>query len=129
MLHRPLLLGEPGLARLRALLRHGYVVVSEFDDHPLFMQERGVDLDALLTFRAVHAVQTSTPTLAEILQPQNPELGVFPNAAFELPHTSNFRDPDHMTLFFGALNRGADWAPLMPVLNEVARTVHVSRSA
>ena len=28
-----------------------------------------------------------------------------------------------MTLFFGALNRGADWAPLMPVLNEVAGAV------
>ncbi|HEY1856739.1 class I SAM-dependent methyltransferase [Acidocella sp.] len=123
VLHRPLLLGEPGLARLRTLLRQDYVVVSEFDDHPLFMRERGVDLDALLTFRAVHAVQTSTPALAEILRPENPELGVFPNAVFELPLTRNFRDPDRMTLFFGALNRGADWAPLMPVLNEVAGAV------
>jgi 2-polyprenyl-3-methyl-5-hydroxy-6-metoxy-1,4-benzoquinol methylase/glycosyltransferase involved in cell wall biosynthesis len=123
ILHRPLLLGSPGLARLRALLRHGYVVVSEFDDHPLFMRERGVDLDALLTFRAVHAVQTSTPALAETLRPQNPEIGVFPNAVFELPPAGNFRDPGRMTLFFGALNRGADWAPLMPALNEVARAV------
>ena len=86
----------------------------------MFMRERGVDLEALLTFRAVHAVQTSTPALAEVLRPQNPELGVFPNAVFELPLTDNFRDPEQMTLFFGALNRGADWAPLMPVLNEVA---------
>ncbi len=121
ILHRPLLLGSPGLVRLRALLARGYVVVSEFDDHPLFMRERGVDLDALLTFRAVHAVQTSTPALAEVLRPQNPEIGVFPNAVFELPPAGNFRDPAHMTLFFGALNRGADWPPLMPVLNEVAR--------
>jgi glycosyltransferase involved in cell wall biosynthesis len=28
-----------------------------------------------------------------------------------------------MTLFFGALNRERDWAPLMPVLNEVAEKV------
>ncbi len=106
-----------------SLLRKDYVVVSEFDDHPLFMRERGVDLDALLTFRAVHAVQTSTPTLAEVLRPQNPELGVFPNGVFELPHVRNFQATESMTLFFGALNRGADWAPLMPALNEVAPAV------
>ena len=35
----------------------------------------------------------------------------------------NFQDPEHLTLFFGALNRQRDWAPLVPVLNEVARAV------
>ena len=48
---------------------------------------------------------------------------MFPNGIFELPPMRNFSDPDHLTLFFGALNRGADWAPLMPALNEVARAV------
>ncbi len=32
----------------------------------------------------------------------------------------NFLDPNAVTLFFGALNREADWAPLMPALNAVA---------
>jgi hypothetical protein len=123
VLHRPLLLGESGIARVRALLDKNYIVVSEFDDHPTFMEQRGVNLDELLTFRAVHAVQTSTPTLAETLRPQNPEIGMFPNGVFELPPVHNFNDPEHLTLFFGALNRSADWAPLMPALNEVARAV------
>ncbi len=123
VLHRPLLLGESGLARIRALLEKGYVVVSEFDDHPMFMKERGVNLEELLTFRAVHAIQTSTPALGHALATENPEVAVFQNGIFELPQPRNFRDPEHLTLFFGALNRGPDWAPLMPALNEVARAV------
>jgi hypothetical protein len=123
VLHRPLLLGESGLARLRALLEKDYVIVSEFDDHPQFMEDRGINLAELLTFRGVHAVQTSTEALAEALAPQNPEIEVFRNGIFALPQVNNFNDPDHLTLFFGALNREADWAPLMPVLNEVARAV------
>jgi 2-polyprenyl-3-methyl-5-hydroxy-6-metoxy-1,4-benzoquinol methylase len=123
LLHRPLLLGESGLARLRALLDKGYLVISEFDDHPSFMEERGVNLEELLTFRAVHAVQTSTPALRHALAEQNPEIAMFPNGIFELPHPHNFQNPEQMTLFFGAINRQADWAPLMPVLNEVARAV------
>ncbi|MBU6419162.1 MAG: methyltransferase domain-containing protein [Proteobacteria bacterium] len=123
VLHRPLLVGENGLGRLRALLKQDYVVVSEFDDHPVFMEERGVNLSELLTFRGVHAVQTSTPALAEALRPDNPEVAVFPNAVFELPPVRNFQNMEHLTFFFGALNRQNDWAPLMPVLNEIARAV------
>ncbi len=123
VLHRPVLTGPGGIARLRALLDKGYVLVSEFDDHPSFMEDRGVDLAGLLSFRAVHAVQTSTPVLAEALRAQNPEVVMFPNAIFELPPVHNFTTPEHLTLFFGAINRGADWAPLMPAINEVARAV------
>ena len=97
--------------------------MSEFDDHPVFMEERGVNLAELLTFRGVHAVQTSTPALADALLADNPEVAVFPNAVFELPPVRNFSSVEHLTLFFGALNRQNDWAPLMPVLNEVARAV------
>ena len=121
ILHRPLLLGADGIARIRNLLAKNYVIVSEFDDHPDFMAGRGVNLDQLLTFRAVHAIQTSTAALAEVLRRQNPEVAVFPNAIFELPPPRNFAQPETLTLFFGALNREADWAPLMPALNAVAR--------
>jgi 2-polyprenyl-3-methyl-5-hydroxy-6-metoxy-1,4-benzoquinol methylase/glycosyltransferase involved in cell wall biosynthesis len=123
ILHRPLLIGEGGLDRVKALIAKGYLIVSEFDDHPVFMASRGVQMDQVLTFRAVHAVQTSTPALAEVLGAENPEIGMFPNGIFELPEIRNFRNPDQLTLFFGALNRGEDWAPLMPALNEVARAV------
>jgi 2-polyprenyl-3-methyl-5-hydroxy-6-metoxy-1,4-benzoquinol methylase len=121
ILHRPLLVGEAGLQRVRALLAKNYVLVTEFDDHPVFMAERGLDMSQLVTFTAVHAVQTSTPALAQVLAPQNPEIAVFPNAIAELPPIRNFTDPDQITLFFGALNRGEDWAPYMAGLNDVAR--------
>ena len=123
ILHRPLLLGNTGLARIKALIAKGYLIITEFDDHPKFMADRGVPMDALLTFKAVHAVQTSTPALAETLRLENPEVAVFPNAILALPEPRNFEDPEQLTLFFGALNRQADWENLMPAINEVARAV------
>jgi 2-polyprenyl-3-methyl-5-hydroxy-6-metoxy-1,4-benzoquinol methylase len=123
ILHRPLLIGDSGIARVRQLIAKGYLVVSEFDDNPVFMAARGVPLDRVLTFKAVHAVQTSTPDLAKILAAENPEVGMFPNGIFELPEVRNFQNPDRITLFFGALNRTEDWAPLMAGLNEVASAV------
>jgi len=123
ILHRPLLIGEAGLERIRALLQKNYLIISEFDDHPSFMAERGLDLTQLLTFRAAHAVQTSTPELAQVLAPENPEIAVFGNAIFQLPEPKNFADPDRITLFFAALNRGQDWAPYISGLNDVARAV------
>jgi SAM-dependent methyltransferase len=123
VLHRPLLVGEAGIERVRALLQKNYLIVSEFDDHPSFMAERGLDLSQLLTFRAAHAVQTSTRELAQVLAAENPEVAVFENAIFQLPEVKNFVDPDRITLFFAALNRGQDWAPYMQGLNDVARAV------
>lgn len=123
VLHRPLLVGGPGLARVRALMQRGFLVVTEFDDHPDFLQRRGVAAADLLTFTAVHAVQTSTPALAAVLAEFNPEVAVFPNGVLELEEPRNFTAPERMTLFFGALNREEDWAPHLPVLNEVLRAV------
>ena len=123
VLHRPLMTGPAGLYRIRRLLEMGYLVVTEFDDHPVFLEERGLDIEQMYTFRGVHAVQTSTVPLAEVLVGRNPEIAVFPNGIFELPAVTNFGNPEQMTFFFAALNRQADWAPYMGVLNEVARAV------
>jgi SAM-dependent methyltransferase len=118
VLHRPGLSGEQGAATVRGLLSNGWVIVTEFDDHP---DHFGMLSDPNeLAFRGVHAVQTSTPALAEILRTRNPEVMVFPNAMRVLPDVGNFVDPNVLTLFFGALNRERDWAPLMPTLNAVA---------
>jgi len=38
------------------------------------------------------------------------------------PDVRNFVGSHLITLFFGALNRECDWAPLVPVLNDVAET-------
>ncbi|MDE2580166.1 MAG: methyltransferase domain-containing protein [Rhodospirillales bacterium] len=118
VLHRPILAGEPGRTLLRHLHAAGWLLVTEFDDHPDFMPT-GRPTDAL-AFTGVHAVQTSTPALAELLRARNAETVLFPNMIQTLPEPRNFAAPDRMTLFFGALNREQDWAPLMPTLNAVA---------
>ncbi|MGH7152346.1 MAG: methyltransferase domain-containing protein [Acetobacteraceae bacterium] len=121
VLHRPVLAGSPGAEVLRSLLNDDWVVVTEFDDHPDFF--RVLQEGHQLTFSGVHAVQTSTNTLAEVLRPRNPEVKVFANAVRELPEPRNFSNPDHVTLFFGALNRERDWEPLLPALSSVAAAV------
>ena len=79
-----------------------------------------LNADDEFAFRGVHAVQTSTQALGAILRTRNPEVMVFPNMVRVLPDVRDFLDPQVLTLFFGALNRERDWAPLMPALNEVA---------
>jgi glycosyltransferase involved in cell wall biosynthesis len=118
VMHRPSLLGEQAVDTVRTLFDSGYLTVTEFDDHPehFKMMRMGGDL----SFRAVHAVQTSTSAMAEILRQYNPEIAVFPNAIVSLPDVRNFATSDHVTLFFGALNREKDWQRLMPVINAVA---------
>ena len=118
VLHRPVLRGAAGLASLRKLHAGGWLTVTEFDDHPdHFPALRGGEQ---YSFTGVHAVQTTTEPLAEILRARNPEVMVFPNAVRVLPEPRNFTDPDSLTLFFGALNREADWRDLLETLNQVA---------
>ncbi len=119
ILHRPALMGQQGREFLRALTEAGHLVVTEFDDHPdhFEMMRRGGEM----SFRDVHALQTSTTAMARALRPYNTEIAVFPNALAALPEIRNFADPDCLTLFFGALNREAEWRRLMPAINDIAR--------
>jgi SAM-dependent methyltransferase len=121
VLHRPALIGEHALDTVRALADAGYLTVTEFDDHPdhFRMMRMGGDL----SFRGVHALQTSTAAMAEILRQYNPEVAVFPNAVVSLPSIRNFAAPDVLTLFFGALNREQDWQKLIPAINAIAAQV------
>jgi SAM-dependent methyltransferase len=121
VLHRLGLAGQHGTAIIRTLLKGGWLVVSEFDDHPDHFGM--LDSPGQMAFSGVHAVQTSTPALADVLRTRNPEVAVFPNAIRALPDVYNFADEGRMTLFFGALNREQDWAPFIPVLNSVAESM------
>jgi SAM-dependent methyltransferase len=116
--HRPLLAGEQGLERVRRLIAHGWMVLCEFDDHPSFLP--AMQRDDVHNFSAVHAVQTSTEPLAEVLRQSNPEVAVFPNAIERLGEVRNFADPNRLTLFFAGLNREDDWPPYLAALNAAA---------
>jgi SAM-dependent methyltransferase len=116
--HRPLLAGAEGLAAVRAVIAQGYLVVCEFDDHPDFIPV--LQRPDVHNFSAVHAVQTSTEPLADVLRRDNPEVAVFPNAVYELPEPRNFATPGRIKLFFGGINREEDWPEWMPALNAVA---------
>jgi SAM-dependent methyltransferase len=116
--HRPLLAGEGGLEKVRALIAQGWMVVCEFDDHPSFL--RAMQRDDVHNFSAVHAVQTSTEPLAAVLRQTNPEVAVFPNAIVRLPDVRNYADPNRLTLFFAGLNRDDDWPPFLEALNAAA---------
>lgn len=118
VLHRPALLGESGQVLLRSLADAGYLIVTEFDDLPEHFEM--MRMGGELSFRGVHALQTSTVPMAEALRRYNPEIAVFPNAVPALPEIRNFTDPHSLTLFFGALNRERDWLPFMPVINAAA---------
>lgn len=91
------------------------LVVAEFDDDPDHWP--AIAEHGHLSFRAVHAVQTSTPELARRLRGLNPEVAVFPNQlAFAPAGEPDYEEP---VVFFGAANREADWQPLMPAINSV----------
>jgi len=119
--HRPLLVGEEGLLPVRQLIELGYLVVCEFDDHPDYIPV--LQRPDVQNFRAMHAIQTTTPALAAVLSQQNPEIQVFSNACARILPARNFADPGHMTLFFGGINREEEWPAFMPTLNAVARAV------
>jgi SAM-dependent methyltransferase len=118
VLHRVALAGASGREMIRVALARNYLIVLEFDDNPDFFAK--LQAPDLLSFSAVHAVQTTTSVLADVLRPRNPNVAVFPNAIRALPEIRNFADPERMTLFFGAFNREPDWRPYLDALNEVA---------
>jgi SAM-dependent methyltransferase len=114
---RPRLRRPEALDQLRGLIRKGYVVVVEYDDDP--DRWPAIAEHGHLAFRGVHAVQVSTEELASRIRVHNPEVAVFRNALYALPPPrAAAQDRGRpLRLFFGALNREADWAPWMETLN------------
>ena len=113
--HRPLLAGTDGIARIRSLLSKGWLIVCEFDDHPDYIPV--LQRPDILNFRGVHAVQTTTPLLAEVLRRDNPEIRVFPNGIARLPDPVNYREFGRLTMLFAGLNRENEWPGYLEALN------------
>ncbi len=104
------------LPKLKHLLQKGYLIVAEIDDDPLRRPEYAQN--RFLSYRGCHCVQTSTEPLADYLRQHNPHVAVFQNQLAYLPSPRTY-SKDTVTIFFGALNREADWQPIMPALNRV----------
>ncbi len=102
------------------LIEKGWVVVSDIDDDPHHWPEY-VQSD-FRAFRGVHAVTVSTEPLAQMLRQWNPHVQIFPNAIAEMPEVaSGTPKAGVVRVFFGALNRGGDWGPIMPHLVRAAQ--------
>jgi SAM-dependent methyltransferase len=106
-----------GLRQQKALLESGYLIIAELDDHTDHWPEHRDKIH--FTLRSCHAVQTSTQPLADLLREFNPNVAVFPNQLAELPPSRIYDGADRVTLFFGALGREDDWAPIMAALNRL----------
>jgi len=101
----------------RELLRRGYLLIAEIDDHPLNWPEYAAH--DFFTFRSCHGVQTSTEPLAEFLRGLHPHVAVFANQLACLPPPRTYADDGPVTLFFGAFNRLPDIQDALPALNRV----------
>lgn len=108
---------------LAEAIRAGWVVVSEWDDHPdlLAITTNCTDINAMWrTIQSAHAVQTSTELLAEAFRTRNPEVKPFANAAFSiLPFPDVRAGP--LRVFFGAVNRQDFSVPVARALEQVIR--------
>ncbi|HIK33437.1 MAG TPA: glycosyltransferase [Oscillatoriales cyanobacterium M59_W2019_021] len=108
---------QNAIEKQRTLLRFGYLTIAEIDDDPRFWKEH-LEHD-FIVFRSCHCIQTSTEPLADFLRQFNPHVKIFPNQVLALPDQRVYDDEAPATLFFGAINREADWKPLMEVINRV----------
>ena len=113
---------EDGLRLIRNIVGRGYLLLYEMDDSPSRWAEKH-EKTGWLDFAGSHAVQVSTPALAEEVRPYNPEIHVFMNQLEYLPEEREYTKDDRapVTIFFGALNREEDWTDIMPVLNQMAK--------
>ena len=114
---RAILQPDAGIVRQQNLLARGYLIVAEIDDDPTRWPIH--PQTDFFTFKSCHCVQTSTEPLAEFLRQHNPYVAVFANQLGALPSPIPPKKDKPVTVFFGALNREADWIPLMPAINRV----------
>ena len=114
--------GNQWIEAVKKLHAAGWLVVSEWDDHPDKLPgevRQRFGEHGWLAFKGAHAVQTSTQFLADALSKYNPNMAVFHNAVSEVAFKKLPRE-NPRKFFFGALNRGNDWRPIIEQINQVA---------
>lgn len=119
---RQLLTYEESLERIKQVVMAGYVLISEFDDDPDHWPK--IKEQKYLNFSGVHAVQTSTKSLANKLKNYNDEIAVFENCIDIIPEVdqdkwSYLGVNKRIRVFFGALNRENEWKDWIEEINKV----------
>ena len=113
---------DDSLKRIKTVIDNGYILISEFDDDPDHWP--AIAQNKNLNFRGVHAVQVSTSLLKQKLLNSNPEVQVFENCLYKLPHVAESKWHEIGTkrpirIFFGALNRKSSWSEWIPQINRI----------
>ncbi len=123
MLHRQFMNVPAFNEKMEQLVKSGWLLVADIDDDPHHWPQF-VDSD-FYAYRAVHAVTVSSEHLANMLRQWNPHVAVFPNAMMSLPYKLKDApkvqgESSSLRVFFGALNRKADWTTIMQGVNQAA---------
>lgn len=117
ILHRQFM-AEPAFNdAMEALVSKGWTLVAEIDDDPHHWPQYVAS--EFYAFRAVHAVTVSTQHLSEIIRKFNPNVQVFENAILSIPYREAPTN-GKLRIFFGALNRKADWLPIIEGIKQAA---------
>ena len=98
---------EAWLQSTANMIRRGWLSVLEFDDHPeaaMAVTGEAMTDQAWRHYGHFHAIQTSTPRLAKVFAPHNPEVAVFANAVFDLPPLP--KRSGAARVFYGSIDRG-----------------------
>ena len=121
ILHRQFMDDAGFNAKMEKLIKDGWILVADMDDDPHHWQQY-IDSD-FYAYKAVHAITVSSAALAQMMLSWNQHVQIFPNAIFSLPINSRKEAKGNdkpMRVFFGALNRKADWQPIMNEICEAA---------
>ena len=120
MLSRLFMNEAPLWSALQAKVSQGWVLVTDMDDDPEhWPQYRASGYRA---FKGVHAVTVSTPALVQQIAAWNPHVHVLPNALHHITSTVPTlpKNQQRVKVFFGAINRQKDWAPVIKGVNAAA---------
>jgi 2-polyprenyl-3-methyl-5-hydroxy-6-metoxy-1,4-benzoquinol methylase len=117
ILHRQFMNDSSFNDAMEDLVVKGWTLVAEIDDDPHHWPQY---LESnFYAFRGVHAVTVSTEHLAGIIRNFNPNVQVFENGVLSIPHKES-STTQKIRIFFGALNRKADWLPIIEGIKQAA---------
>jgi glycosyltransferase involved in cell wall biosynthesis len=115
--------GNQWIEAIKKLHDAGWLVVTEWDDHPDKLPgevRQRFGEHGWLAFKGAHAVQTSTQFLANELAKYNPNIAVFPNSVSDV-NLNKLPRINPRKFFFGALNRRNDWKSIIDQINQVEK--------